>query len=353
MDQMPTETPVENALPCAHFDIYGYKVRIECAVPEVLEGLADDFAFFAAEATEFAVSLRLVEEEPDYTPWSEARASVYTPRNVAYRQAEQSIIDYSGRGIGVHDLRTGSFRVSSLDHDLLYEVAYLFLLSQSGEALDDAGLHRLHALGVSVQGVAALVLLPMGGGKSTLGAALLEHPEVKLLSDDSPLIGGDGSVHAFPLRIGLLPGAASKIPAEQLRKIQRMEFGPKLLVNYKYFADRVAASAEPGLILLGERSLNQDCSMWPASWWSTWKAMLANCVVGMGLFQGMEFIFGRGPGEILAKATVAWKRAVACRSLMGRSHAYHLRLGRDSARNAEVVVAALLRLAAERAQGMR
>ena len=353
MDQMPTETEVGNAVPCAHFDIYGYKVRIECAVPVVLEGLADDFAFFASGPAASEVPVRLIEEEPDYTPWSEARASVYTPRNVAYRQAEQSIIDYSGRGIGVHDLRTGSFRVSSLDHDLLYEVAYLFLLSQSGEALDDAGFHRLHALGVSVHGVAALVLLPMGGGKSTLGSALLEYPEMKLLSDDSPIIARDGSVHAFPLRIGLLPGTESKIPAEQLRGFQRMEFGPKLLVNYKYFADRVAPSAQPGLILLGERSLNRDCSLWPASRWSTWKAMLANCVVGMGLFQGMEFIFGRGPAEILAKARVAWTRAAACRRLISRSHAYHLRLGRDSARNADVVVAALLRLAAEQPKGMR
>jgi hypothetical protein len=353
MTQMSTETQAGNATPCVHFDIYGYRVRIECAVPEVLQGLADDFAFFAAEPAESERSLLLVEEEPDYAPWAQARASVYTPRNVAYRQGEQSIIDYSGRGIGVHDLRTGSLRVSSLNHDLLYEVAYLFLLSQAGEELDDAGLHRVHALGVSVHGVAALVLLPMGGGKSTLGAALLEHSEIELLSDDSPLIGRDGSIRAFPLRIGLLPGAASKIPAEQLRKIQRMEFGPKLLVSYKYFAERVAASAEPGLILLGERSLHQDCSVWPASWCSTWKALLANCVVGMGLFQGMEFIFGRGPGEILAKTRVGWARMAACRKLISRSHAYHLRLGRDSVRNADVVVEALLRLASNKGKKSR
>jgi hypothetical protein len=335
-------------MPCAHFDIYGYKVRIECAVPDVLDGLADDFAFFAAEPATSDVLLQLLEEEPDYTPWSEARASVYTPRNVAYRQGDQLIVDYSGRGIGVHDLGQRTFRVSSLDYDLLYEAAYLFLLSQSGERLDDVGLHRIHALGVSVQGIVALVLLPMGGGKSTLAAALLDHPDVKLLSDDSPLIGRDGSVHAFPLRIGLLPDAKSKIPAAQLRKIQRMEFGPKLLVNYAYFADRVAPSAEPGLILIGERSLGGDCALWPASSWSAWKSMLANCVVGMGLFQGMEFIFARGPGEILAKARVAWKRAMACRRLMSQSHACHLRLGRDSAQNAEKVVKALHRLAAER-----
>ena len=344
---MAIASQVENPMSLAYFDIYGFRVRVECGIPEVLEGLADDFAFFAAGSGSADVSLHLIEEEPDYAPWSQAHARVYTPRNVGYREGDRSIIDYSGRGMGVHDLRTGSFRVSSLNHDLLYEAAYLFLLSRAGEALDGAGLHRVHALGVSVEGVAALVLLPMGGGKSTLGSALLEHPEVKLLSDDSPLIDGDGNVHAFPLRIGLLPGAESKIPAAQLRKIQRMEFGPKFLVSYKYFADRVTASAAPGLILLGQRSLDRDCRLSTASWTDTWKGMLANCVVGMGLFQGMEFIFGRGPGEIVAKARVAWTRMQACRKLMARSSAYHLTLGRDSARNAEVVVAALRRVAAD------
>lgn len=338
----------DSVVPCRSFDIHGYRVRVECAVHEVLDGLADDFAFFASEAVPSAVTLQLLEEAPDYTQWADAKASVYTPRNVAYRLGEQSVIDYSGRGIGVHDLRIGSFRVSSLDHDLLYEVAYLFLLSQSGEALDENGFHRVHALGVSLNGFAALVLLPMGGGKSTLGSALLDHPEIKLLSDDSPLITRDGDIHAFPLRIGLLPGSESKVPTEQLRKIQRMEFGPKFLVNYKYFADRVTATAQPGLILLGERSLSRECSLRPASRWSTWKAMLANCIVGMGLFQGMEFIFGRGPSEILSKARVAMARAAACRSLLRRSRAYHLSLGRDIEHNAAVVVDALRRLAQEK-----
>ena len=281
MDSLTTVARPEGTLSRVHLNIHGYKVRIECAVLEVLEALRDDFAFFQAPPVASEVVISLAEEMPDYSPWSEARASVYTPRNVAYKYGDQSIIDYSGRGVGVHHLRSGDFRLYSLNRDLLYEATYLFLLSQVGETLDRNGFHRIHALGVSVQGIAALVLLPMGGGKSTLGAALLEYPEIKLLSDDSPLIDGQGRIHAFPLRIGLLPGSEAKIPPEQLRRIQRMEFGPKLLVNYKYFAERVAAEAEPGLIFLGERSLASTTEIRPASFWSTWKALLVNCVVGM------------------------------------------------------------------------
>jgi len=322
----------------ACFDIYGYRVRIECDVPGVLNGLADDFAFFAAAASGGEAVIKLEERQPAYDEWSAATACTYTPRNVAYRQDGKTVIDYSGRAVGVHDAQAGSFHLISLDHDLLYEAAYLFLLSQSGEALDRKGLHRIHALGISVRGRAALVLLPMGGGKSTLGSALLRHPEVEILSDDSPLIDGEGTLHAFPLRIGLLPGSETSIPPEQLRAIRRMEFGPKLLVNYKFFADRVSTSAQPALVFLGERSLGEDCTGRPAAQRAAWKPMLVNCIVGMGLFQGMEFIFSRGAGEILRKVSVAWSRLRACRGLLERSQVYHLKLGRNSERNAQVVL---------------
>jgi hypothetical protein len=270
-----------------------------------------------------------------------AEASIYTPRNVAYRCDGKTVIDYSGRGLAIHDPRTGSFHLSSLDLDLLYEAAYLFLLSQSGETIDRKGLHRVHALGISICGRGALVLLPMGGGKSTLVSALLRYPDVEILSDDSPLIDRDGNIHAFPLRIGLLPGAETSIPIDEMRTIQRMEFGPKLVVNYKYFAERVCASAQPALIFIGERSLDRDCSLRPASWLAARKALVVNCVIGLGLFQGMEFVLSRSWSELAEKFSVAWSRARACHSLLRRSNVYHIRLGRDIDRNALAVLEAL------------
>ena len=57
-------------------------------------------------------------------------------------------------------------------------------IRRSKQYLDRRGLHRIHALGVVVKNRAVLVMLPMGGGKSTLGLHLLKHPEVQILSDD-------------------------------------------------------------------------------------------------------------------------------------------------------------------------
>ena len=65
--------------------------------------------------------------------------------------------------------------------------------------------------------------------------------------------------------------------------------------------------------------------------------MLANCVVGLGLFQGMEFVFQHSLVEIAAKAGIGFSRLRASRRLLARSEVYHLTLGRDFDRNANAV----------------
>lgn len=318
-------------------NIYGYHVELRSSCAGALQSLAEDFAFFRSEASGDARIVELFDAEPPYSDMPPLVASVYTPRNVSYRDETSTYIDYSGRALAIHDRVADGFRIYSRDADLLYEAVYLFVLAQSGEFFDSHGLHRVHALGVSIKGRAALVLLPMGGGKSTLGAHLLAWPDIEILSDDSPLIDRGGSIHAFPLRLGLLPGSPHSIPETYLRRINRMEFGPKLLVNYSYFAPRVRSRAEPCIIFLGRRSLSNDCTVTKAGTIAALFAMLPNCVVGMGLFQGMEFLFQRSAGAISAKAIVAWRRLRASFRLIRRSRIYYLTLGRDSAENARMV----------------
>jgi hypothetical protein len=318
-------------------DIYGYRAHIQSSCACAMESLAEDFAFFQSTDESGAHIIELLDEEPPYSEMPPLTANVYTPRNVSYRDGCKTYVDYSGRALGIHDRSNGNFRLYSKDPDMLYEAAYLFLLSQCGAAFDARHLHRVHALGVSLEGRAALVLLPMGGGKSTLGSELLKFPDIELLSDDSPLIDRNGTIHAFPLRLGLLPDAAGAVPKDHLRRINRMEFGPKLLVNYKYFSDRVRAAADPGVLFLGRRSLANTCEITPAGGVTALHAMTANCIVGMGLFQGMEFIFQQSGWELTSKAAVAYSRFAASVRLIRRSRVCHLSLGRDRTENARVV----------------
>jgi hypothetical protein len=70
-----------------------------------------------------------------------------------------------------------------------------------------------------------------------------------------------GGSLAFPLWLGFLPGSEHTIAPEHRRLIARMEFGPKEVVDYSYLKDRVVASAEPGLVLIGSRTLSKECQV--------------------------------------------------------------------------------------------
>lgn len=325
------------------FNAYGYRFALAGDAPDALRALASDFEFFAdgnpaPAAAARPVTIRIRHAAPDYAALPPVRASVYTPRNVSYKHGEFTLVDFHGRGIGRHHRATGDFEITTLDPDLQYEACYLFLLSQMGEALDRRGLHRVHALGISLRGRGVLVLLPMGAGKSTLGVELLRDPEVRLLSDDSPLIDAAGYLHAFPTRIGLLPGSEAVIPREYLRTVNRMNFGPKTFVDYRYFAPRVDAGAPCRFVCLGSRTLAPQGRIAGVSRTDALRRFTSDCIVGMGLFQGLEFFFQKSTKEMLARGPVTWSRLRASLAVIRRSHLLELQLGQDRAANARLLL---------------
>ena len=324
-------------------DVYGFRAEIRGAPEEAVNNLQEDFAHFRCAPGKADAVVELIEQEPPYDATPPLRATVYTPRNVSFRDGNLTYVDYSGRALAIHDRRAGGLRIFSLDPELLYEAAYLFLLSQAAEYLDRRRWHRLHALGICIGDRAVLVTLPMGGGKSTLASELLRYPEVKLLSDDSPLVDSSATLHAFPLRIGLLPGGEAEIPPRYLRRINRMEFGPKILVSYEYFASRVCPQARPGVLFLGGRSLSRTCEIRPASFRAALRAMITNCVVGLGLFQGLEFVLHARPAELAGKLRVGFSRLRHSLRLVRRSQCYHLVLGRDTRQNGAAIMEFLRR----------
>lgn len=321
------------------YSVYGFDFLLGGNCHEARAGLAEDFGFFAGESVGVTpVEVRLDRDRPDYDGLPDVDASVYTPRNVVYADGNRRILDFGGRGIGIYEPHAGRFTMTSESADLLYEAGYLFLLSQIGQAADRIGLSRVHAAAMSFHGRAILAMLPMGGGKSTLAAALLRHPELRILSDDSPFVDRSGRVHAFPLRLGLLPEQAHTVPADQMRLIDRMEFGPKYLVNYSYFAERVDAAADPGLLLIGRRTLAARGRLERASYRTAMAAMVPHSIVGLGLFQGLEYLLSRSGRELVWKSGVVMSRARNAHRLVRRSRCFILHMGRDPEQNARLVL---------------
>lgn len=317
----------------ANFDLYGFRFSVQSDVAELLHGIREDFAFFATEDAVTGPVIELFDQAPPAAEVPALDASIYTPRNVVYRSGHFRYVDYHGRALGIRDDRNGHFKLYSREPGLLYEATYLYLLAEAGRELDRRHLHRIHALGVSIGGRAALVLLPMGGGKSTLALELMKYPEVRLLSDDSPYIARGGDVLAYPLRLGLLPGSEQAIPPEHRRVIDRMEFGPKHLVNYSFFKDRVEAKAPPGILFIGARMFGPGCRIEPVSKLDGLRACIANCVVGVGLFQGIEFLLQASGWELAAKGGLGISRLRNCAALVRRSRICRIHLGSNAELN--------------------
>ena len=331
------------ALVKATFDFYGLIVEVvaspECPLDDVRRG----FSFFELDEERGGgdprggrVVIHMNQEAPYYSGLPAAPATALTPRNVSFVDARTSYIDYFGRGLVIYDRETERCDVYTEDPYLLREIVYLFVLSTVGRHLDNAGLHRLHALGVSYK-QHAILLLPSGGGKSTLALALLARPGFDLLSEDTPLIDRKGRVLPFQLPLGVRLGGRTDIPERHLRTVRRMEFEPKTLVDLAYFGDRISSEpALPSVLLVGRRNLGEVSSIAPISRLRMIRPMIKNLVVG--IYQGLEFLLERSLWETLGKVGVGLSRLYNGLCLVVKTRPYLFVMGRNRELNLDTLI---------------
>jgi hypothetical protein len=327
----------------ANFDVFGMQFRI-AGWPEVIDAIRLDLAWFEASpdrsqlrgssdpSSHITVTVR--SGPPQLDRFGDVRASFVTTRNVVYQLDGQTIVDYFGRVVVVFDRASSTVLIEGDERDLVHEATYLFVLSRVGEHLDAAGLLRLHALALAGRQGAVVVLLPAGGGKSTLALRALQDADVRLLSDDTPLIDRRARVHAFPLRLGLSAQGAARLPPNQVRRIQRFEFPAKNVLALTAFADRVAEEAQPlRHIVLGQRSLGRDVSLERVSRRRAVAPLVRDGVVGLGIAQMAEYMLQRGWRDVAGKAGTATRRAAICARALAGAQTWQLQMGRDLERN--------------------
>jgi hypothetical protein len=320
------------------FSFHGLTIEVTSPDESLVGQVRRDFVYFRSPPVEQVdMRLTLLREPPSYDHLPAVPATVITPRNVCFRHGDVTYIDYFGRALSVYNRRAGQCTVRGTDEDLLHEIAYLFFLSTVGEHLDRRHLHRIHGLGVSYRGHGAVVLLPSGGGKSTMALSLLRRSGFLLLGEDTPLIDRRGWVLPFPLRLGIRADASTDIPPKFLRTMKRMEFEPKTLIDLDYFEGRLGSAAPCKLLIVGARYLGEDSVIEPLPRRRAVRGLVSNMVVGLGVYQGLEFLLERSVGEIAGKAGVVASRSLNAMRLLRRASVYRFRMGRDVERNAETL----------------
>jgi hypothetical protein len=228
-----------------------------------------------------------------------------------------------------YDYKKESGLIEGLDPDTVYMHLYLAILSRVGERLDGAGLHRVHALGLSGPGGGCLFLMPPGGGKSSLGVSLLGLPGWRLLSEDTPLLDRRGYLHPFPFRIGLRDAdLAQAASSDQLRSI-----AGKLLVR----ADAYPLQNEPvpcRHLFAGAWTTGSRPRIQPLRKSAALALLVRDCVVGLGLPQIAELFLRLTPADVLRKTRIALSRLVCASILAGRAECHRIYLCPDPGENA-------------------
>jgi hypothetical protein len=329
------------------FDFYGVGARVESEEEEFLDAVEHDFSYFLAAADHRSLLLTLTSSPPDYDRLPELTCSFATPRNICFSNERFTYIDYFGRGLNIYDRQANHCEIITDDLDLAHEIAYLTILSRVSEALERLRLHRIHGLGIEFAGKGSIILLPSGGGKSTMALSLLRRDDrFRLISEDSPLLRSDGHLLPFPLRIGVHPHMVpSDIDSRYLRLDKRIEFSSKMNLDVRFFGAQVSRQSVPAVsLLLGIRSTGRRARITPVLKTAALKHAMTNSIVGVGLYQGLEFLFQKNFGESVRHLGLLFSRAYSNLMLLRKTRVYQFLIGRDVERNSECLRDFLLQL---------
>ena len=314
------------------FEVYGLRVDVDGGWDEVVDALAGDFAWFdvgEAATRDPDVRVHVEHGSPDYSAFGDVAASFVTERNVVYHVGETTVIDYLGRAISV--LESSHARVTGLDATAARRAAFDFVLARISDHLDRRSMPRLHGLGLTGASGGVVIMLPSGGGKTTLALRALREDGVRFLSEGSPIIDAKGRLHALPFPLWVRDSApeAAGLPPEHVRRVGGELSDPRIL-ELSAFSERIETEPrELAHIVLGRRSLGEHSSLEPLPRRAAVPTLLRDSVVGFGFFQGAEFLLRHGLRDLRHRAGPMSTRARACAAGLRSAHVWQLTLGRD------------------------
>ena len=324
-----------------NLSFYGVFVQFHSDQEQLVEHIRRDFSFFEFQETRPGLVLNAFFKEPPYGTLPPMQARYISPRNTCYYHQDLKYINYSGEALVVHDRKRAVCDIYSRHHDHLHEICYMAILSLVTEQLDKRGIHRVHALGLALDGQAILILLDSGGGKTSLTMEILSSDNrLKLISEDSPLIDSAGQILPFPLRLGLHPeDTPSHVPPRYQRVFKTKEFDPKILIDIDFFSSRIEKSSiQPYIVMIGRRVIGKKGGIRPVSKFQAFDEFFKNSIIGVGLYQGIEYIFQNGAMDIVKKVPLGFSRLKNTLKVLEKSKSFEFLLGLDKTENSKLLL---------------
>ncbi len=229
----------------------------------------------------------------------------------------------------------------------LHEIAYLYLLSKSGELFDFAGLHRIHALAVTFEKTkqTSLFLMDSGVGKSTLALSLsrlMTSTRVAYFSDEIPVTDGH-ILYPFPIRAALSSETLKLFPKLEfearsaLRKFKRQLFSEKHLLALSQLGPIAKPSRADAIFICTRNPDSVTPEITKASRFTAFFQIFRSGVVGIGVPQMTEHLLRFNSSHLLRMTRMAFSRLAASFRLTLSCSCYRFVLTNSPERNVQAL----------------
>lgn len=323
-----------------YLNFHDHIILVSTNEEALLKKFEEEFHYFVVEtAQRVDTTVDLFREIPPELPPMMATKILETCS--VYRLSSRQYVDYRGKALSIMDEQEAAIRIYSLDNDRLYETGFLAIHSLVGQALDKKGLCRIHALGISLRNLNAVVMLPSKGGKSTLLTHALENPEVKIISDDMPLVDFAGRIHVFPSKISM-DEKPQDGPLARLRwtEFKRTIYPSKWTAGLSQIQDRIETQNihQSTLLVAGFRLSQGQSILTRVPKWKMILPVMEHLVMGFGLPQVLEMFLKFNFTDIFKMIFHGALRSVCAFNLIRRATCYHFYMGPDRAYNAQLLL---------------
>jgi hypothetical protein len=317
----------------------GTTVQVNTDSEKIATWFEFDFGTFitTGNTSSRAIKISVTIADPCEYKLPALKESMRGPHFVTFDEGTTRYIKYGKEALLIYDYARDEGQIIAIDEDIAYERLHLACLSRIGERLDEQGMHRVHALAIAFKDRAHLFLMPPGTGKSTLGIELLSnHADIRLISDDTPVISQSGDILPFLFRLGIEnSNAVEAIPSRFKREAS---FGNKhkTLIDVRYFEEQTQrVPVKPKSLFIGFWTTSNNPQLIKAGWFTAMMFLFRDCVVGCGIPQVAEIFLRKE--DIAKKIGYAFSRLGAIIRVAGRCKCYKLFLCNDPKKNAELV----------------
>lgn len=323
-----------------YLNFHDHIILVSSNEESLIGKLREEFHYFVQDGAESVqTTIDIFRESPPELPSMVAKKILETCS--VYSMGPRQYVDYRGQALTIRDSMEETNRIYSLDMDRLYEIAFLAIHSILGQELDKKGICRVHALSVSLGKNNAVVMLPSKGGKSTLLSYLMENPDVKIISDDMPLIDLNGRVHPFPSKISVEvkpeDGPLSKL---QWSEFKRTQYPPKWTAGLSQLKERIETQNlhQHTLLVAGFRLSQGQSILTPVPKWKMIPSLFEHMIMGMGLPQVLEMFLKFNFTDIFKLFYHGLLRTICALQLLRRSTCFYFYMGPDRGYNAQLLL---------------